>query len=77
MCDVIPPPDVAMGDTQPRGWTTSQASPVVVEEHVDHVVEEVGLFWGEEATFNLVNRLFQLGEPVIVELGVVPGGKGV
>lgn len=54
-----------------------QASPVVVEEHVDHVVEEVGLFWGEEATFNLVNHLFELGEPVVVELGVVPGGKGV
>lgn len=77
MCNVIPPPDVAMGDTQPQGWMAPQTSPVVVEEHVDHVVEEVGLFWGEEATFNLVNCLFQLGEPVVVELGVVPGGKGV
>lgn len=47
----------------------------MVEEHVDHVIEEVGVFWREEATFNLVNSLFQLGEPVIVELGVVPGGK--
>lgn len=39
------------------GWYPG-TSPVMVEEHVDHIAEEAGLFWGEEATFNLVNSLF-------------------
>lgn len=61
----------------PGGRMTSQASPVMVEEHVDHVFEEVGLLWGEEATFNLVNGLLQLRELIVVFLGVVPGGEGL
>lgn len=65
------------GDTQPRGWMAAQASPVMVEEHVDHIFEEVRLLWGEEATLNLVNGLLQLGELVVVLLGVVPGGEGL
>lgn len=65
------------GETQPRGWIASQASPVVVEKHVDHIFEEVRLLWGEEATLDLVNGLLQLGELVIVLLGIVPGRKGL
>lgn len=65
------------GKTHPRVWMASQASPVMVEEHVDHIFEEVRLLWGEEATLNLVNGLLQLGEPVVVLLGIVPGGKGL
>lgn len=55
----------------------SQASPVMVEEHVDHVFEEVRLIWGEEAALDLVNGLLQLGEPVVVLLGIVPGREGL
>lgn len=55
----------------------AQVSPVVVEEHVDHIFEEVRLLWGEEAALNLVNGLLQLGELVVVLLGVVPGGEGL
>lgn len=51
----------------------SQGSPVMVEEHVDHVAEEVRLLWGEEATLDLVNGFLQLGELVVVLLGIVPG----
>lgn len=48
----------------------------MVEEHVDHIFEEIRLFWGEEATHNLVDDLLQLGEPVVVLLGIVPGREG-
>lgn len=65
------------GETQPRGWMASQASPVMVEEHVDHIFEEVRLVRGEEAAFDLVNGLLQLGEPVVVLLGIVPGREGL
>jgi len=65
------------GETQPSGWMAPQASPVMVEEHVDHVFEEVWLLRGEEATPNLVNGLLQLGESVVVLLGIVPGREGL
>lgn len=47
----------------------------MMEEHVDHIPEEVWLIRGEEATPDLVNCLLQLGEPVIVLLGIVAGGQ--
>lgn len=78
---------MAGGGAAPHGYVVSGggpspgdgfvASPVVVEEHVDHIFEEVGLVGGEEATFDLVNSLLQLGEPVVVLLGIVPGGAGL
>lgn len=50
-------------------------SPVVVHEHVDNVLEQVGLLGGEEAAAQLLDDLAQLRDPVIVLLGVVPAGK--
>ena len=47
----------------------------MVEEHVDHIFEEIRLIWGEEAALNLVNGLLQLRELVIVLVGIVPGGE--
>lgn len=59
------------------GWMATQASPIVVEEHVDHIFEEVRLLWGEEATGDLVDGMLQLGEPLVVPLGIVPAKEGL
>lgn len=47
----------------------------MVEQHVDHVFEEVRLLGREEATLDLVNGLLQLWELLVILLGVVPGEK--
>ena len=62
---------------RPNPGMVSQALPVMVEEHIDHIFEEVRLRRGEEAALDLVNGLLQLGEPVVVLLCVVPGREGL
>lgn len=51
-------------------WPAS--SPVMVHEHVDNVLEQVGLFRGEEAAAQLFDDLPELRNSVIVLLGIVP-----
>lgn len=51
----------------------SQASPVVVHEHVHHVPEAAGVPRGEEAAADLVDGLAQLGQALVVLPGIVPG----
>lgn len=51
-------------------WPAS--SPVMVHEHVDNVLEQVRLFGREEAAAQLLNNLPELGNAVIVLLGIVP-----
>lgn len=51
-------------------WPAS--SPVMVHEHVDNVLEQVGLFRGEEAAAQLFNDLPELRNSVVVLLGIVP-----
>lgn len=48
------------------------SSPVMVHKHIDNVLEQVGLFGGEEATAQLLNDLPKLRNAVIVLLGIVP-----
>jgi len=43
----------------------------VVHQHVDDVLEEVGLVGAEEASGDLVHGLLQLRDAVVVGLGVV------
>lgn len=50
------------------------SSPVMVHEHVDDVLEQVGLLGGEEATAQLLDDLPEFGDPIIELLGVVPVG---
>lgn len=47
----------------------------MVHEHVDDVLEQVGLFGGEEATAQLLDDLPKLRNSVIVLLGIVPAGQ--
>lgn len=44
----------------------------MVHEHVDNVLEQVGLFGGEETTAQLLNDLPKLRNSVVVLLGTVP-----
>ena len=60
--------------------TELNALPVVVEEVVCEVMEEVSLLWAEEATVDLVNSFLQFWVSFIVLLGIVSrrgeeGGK--
>lgn len=48
--------------------------PVMVQQHVDNVLKAVGLSGGEEAAVDLVHSLPQLGQAVVVLMGVVPAG---
>lgn len=48
--------------------------PVMVQQHVDDVLKAVGLSGGEEAAVDLVHGLPQLGQAVVVLVGVVPAG---
>lgn len=45
------------------------------EKHVSDVLEEIRLFRGEVATFDLIHHLFQFWQLVIVVHGIVPGGR--
>lgn len=43
----------------------------MMHQHVDNFFKQVRLLWAKEASSNLVNGLFQLGQPVIVLFSVV------
>lgn len=45
--------------------------PVMMHQHVDNFFKQVRLLWAKEASSDLVNGLFQLGQPVIVLFSVV------
>lgn len=45
--------------------------PVMMHQHVDNFFKQVMLLWAKEASSNLVNSLFQLGQAVVVLLSVV------
>lgn len=51
-------------------------APVVVHQHVNHILEAVWLLGGKEATTDLVHSLPQLGQALIVLLGDVPAEMG-
>lgn len=43
----------------------------MMHQHVDNFFKQVRLLWAKEASSDLVNGLFQLGQPVIVLSSVV------
>lgn len=45
--------------------------PVVIEEHVDDILEEFRLAWGEEATLDLIDDLLQLWQLLVILHGIV------
>lgn len=45
--------------------------PVMMHQHVDNFFKQVRLLWAKEASSELVNRLFELGQPVVVLLRIV------
>lgn len=45
--------------------------PVVMHQHVDDLFEQIRLLWAKEASRNLVNGLFQLGQSVVIFPSVV------
>lgn len=49
--------------------------PVMIQQHVDYVLEELRLLGVEVPTLDLVNHLSQLRDAVIVLLSVVPAQK--
>lgn len=70
-----------MGPRHPGGPTppgvAPTPAPVVVHEHVDDVAEQVGLAGAEEAAAELIDRLAQLGQPLVEIPRAVPGGPAV
>lgn len=58
------------------GRDESPIPPVMVQQHVDDVLKAVGLPGGEEAAVDLVHGLLQLGQAVVVLMGIVPAGEG-
>lgn len=53
----------------------SPGLPVVVQQHVDQVSEELGLPGAEEAGLDLVHGKFQLRQMLVVLPGVVAAGN--
>lgn len=45
--------------------------PVMIHQHVDNFLKQVGLLWAEEASSNLVDSLFQFRDAVVVFFSVV------
>ena len=62
-----------MANLESRG-TRICVLPVVVHQHVDHILEAVRIFGRKEATADLINSLSQLRQALIEFSGIVPTG---
>lgn len=49
--------------------------PIMVYQHVNNILEEVWLFWAEEASCDLVNGLLQLWNMIVVLLGCIVSAR--
>lgn len=57
-----------------NGFLVLVSLPIVLHQHVDDILEEVWLFWAEEASCDLVNGLLQLWNTIVV-LGCVVSAR--
>lgn len=49
--------------------------PVVIEEHIDDILEELRLAWGKEATLDLIQDLLKLWQLLVILHGVIAERK--
>ncbi len=57
-----------------NGFIVLVSLPIIVHQHVDDILEEVWLFWAEEASCDLVNGLLQLWNTIVV-LGCIVSAR--